>query len=492
MTHNFLRSLTADLIIPLKSLQDLRLDDNDITMVSSEVPTSKLRLKRLSLADNPLNCDCTLLEFANWLSNSSLEDADKKSAVCATPPALENGILTQVSPGSLLCGDPPTAPIMSRVPLAAAQLTLKNFTYNEKSTAIDMLWHVQPCTDHYTCGSLIVYEAIGESEIETESSPLHCDSQQMTDPCSLPVSVAAVTMNLQKGHKYRYCVVIEVPLTYDEFSLGLGCSDVLVLEETTPIGNDLFKSDTDHDGSTNQPEATTDKITDLISQDRITGVHVNISDRGFLHVDVSLASIDRVDTRMSPGCELSVAVFEGESAVHREKLNCTLSFVTMSGLVPGQYKVCASLDDNLTASSRTGYRSDFHDTDIGRSRCVEVQAFRQYNELIVIAVAVITCAVLVAVILLSRSILKRDRHPRIQAQCFLPAQDVDNARKTHYIKLLQQATTKVWFFSVNFLRIFLSFLTGSNKKLYFYENWFGVLRKSKRRFRNLLIWNKSK
>lgn len=124
LTHNFLRSLNADLIVPLRSLQDLRLDDNDISMVSSDLPVSKLKfVKRLSLADNPLNCDCSLAEFADWLANSSLDSEDKLSAVCATPPALENGPLSQVSPGSLLCGEP-TPPIISRLPLAAAQLTL--------------------------------------------------------------------------------------------------------------------------------------------------------------------------------------------------------------------------------------------------------------------------------------------------------------------------------------------------------------------------------
>lgn len=102
LTHNFLPSLTSDLIMPFRNLQDLRLDDNDITMVDPEIPTAKLKLKRFSLSDNPLNCDCNLLDFANWLSNSTLEEEDKFSAVCATPPALENGILTQVSPGRFL------------------------------------------------------------------------------------------------------------------------------------------------------------------------------------------------------------------------------------------------------------------------------------------------------------------------------------------------------------------------------------------------------
>lgn len=425
--------------MPLKSLQDLRLDDNDITMVSSEVPTSKLRLKRLSLADNPLNCDCTLLEFANWLSNSSLEPEDKASAVCATPPALENGILTQVSPGSLLCGEP-TPPIMTRVPLAGAQLTLEKFNFNEDTMAVDLSWRVEPCTERYTCDSLIVYEAIGDSEVETESIPLHCDSTLMADPCLLPVPIPA-TMNLQRGHKYRYCVVLMVPMAYDEFSLGLGCSDVITLEKSrrdddladrdwqSPIGEVSLPTEST---AISIGESTLSTEINPIPRDRITGVHVNVSGRGFLNIDVSLASVGTDPA--SPRCELSVAVFEGESTVHREKLNCTLTFVTMSGLMPGRYKVCASLDDDLADVGKT-------ERDAGRSRCVEVQAFRQYNEIIFVAVAAIGCAVLVAIYLLARTVVRRFRHPRIQAQCFLPAQEFEISHKAHYIKLL--ATTKV-------------------------------------------------
>ncbi|CAL7945568.1 unnamed protein product [Xylocopa violacea] len=410
LTHNFLRSLTADLVVPLKSLQDLRLDDNDITMVASDVPTSKLQLKKLSLADNPLNCDCTLLEFANWLSNSSLNEEDKSSAVCATPPALENGILTQVSPGSLLCGEP-TPPIMTRLPLAGAQLTLKEFHY-DKSSGVNLLWHVEPCTERYTCDTLIVYETIGDSEVQTDSSSLHCDSRMMRDPCLLPVAIP-VSLHLQPDHKYRYCVVLLVPTTYDDVSLGLGCSDIITLEET--------KREIQQDQNTVVSESLSPLDT------RIIGVHVNVSDQGFLHVDVSLTVSKTLNL---PECELSVVVFDAESVVHKQKLNCSLTFATLTVLLPGHYKVCVSLDE-------------VNDEDVianlvvnkDRLRCVDVQRFKQNTEIIVLAIIGASCALLIILAVIGKNVVKRVRHSRIQTQCFLPAQEFEITHKAHYIKL---------------------------------------------------------
>ncbi|XP_008557950.1 slit homolog 2 protein [Microplitis demolitor] len=420
LTHNFLRSLTADLVVPLTSLQDLRLDDNDITMVSSEVPTSKLKLKRLSLADNPLNCDCTLLDFANWLSNSPLDEEEKNSAVCATPPALENGILTQVSPGSLLCGDP-TPPIMTKVPLARDQLTLKEFHYDK--SGVNILWNVEPCSESYTCDSLIVYEATGNSEVEIESKTLHCDSRFMANPCTLPVTIPT-SVNLQVGRKYRYCIVLLVPSEQGNLSLGLGCSDIIPLEETPKWTN------RDAQNIAPSPPTTFPSTTvPSIRQDshRITGVHVNVSEQGFLHVDISLSSIESSNS----ACELFVVVFAGEAALHRRKLNCTLAYAEMTGLIPGRYKVCASLNNY----------DEGHENNSGSSRCVEVQAFKQKIDLIILIAVVVSCALFVTIIMFIRNLIKKIKTPQIQTQCFLPAQELEITHKAHYIKLL--ATTKV-------------------------------------------------
>ncbi|XP_020278491.1 slit homolog 2 protein-like isoform X2 [Pseudomyrmex gracilis] len=437
LTHNFLRTLSADLVVPLKSLQDLRLDDNDITIVASDVPMSKLHLKRLSLADNPLNCDCTLLEFANWLANSSLMEEDKSSAVCATPPALENGILTQVPSGSLLCGEP-TPSLVSQPSLAGAQLSLKEFHYDQ-STGVNLLWHVEQCTERYTCDSLIVYETIGDSEVQTESSPLHCDSQMMRDPCTLPVAVSTASLHLELGHKYRYCVVLLIPTVYDDVSLGLGCSDVIALKETQrqdPSYVPDADSQLPHETSAQAP-------IDAYSQ--ITGVHVNVSDNGYLHVNVILSGMKETTVVSSPTvCHLSVVVFDAISTIHRQRLNCNSStFVTdVEVSLPGYYKVCASLneldDGELVASSELA-------NDHERSRCVEVvkqdRSGERNAEVYIVSAVIATTGVLVLLIVLCRNLVKRLRHPRIQAQCFLPTQEFEITHKAHYIKLL--ATTKV-------------------------------------------------
>lgn len=411
LTHNFLRSLTADLILPLKNLRDLHLDDNDISMVASDVLTPSLKLERLSLSDNPLNCDCTLLDFAYWLTNSTtLIDEDKTSAVCATPPALENGILAQVSPGSLLCGEPvPSFATLAPIPvgpLPGTQVTFKGFDYQE-SGSINLVWNVEPCSRPYTCDSLIIYETTGDSEVLVETRTLRCESRQMSDPCTLPVTLPS-TLPLEAGHKYRYCVALLQ--TIGKLRRVPGCSDVFILERSSG------------------PSARSPPQSPAISVTRVAAIRTNASDDGFLHVDVSLVGRSPRDQ----DCDLSIVVFSAEEIVRERKLNCSKSFATVTDLAQGPYRVCASLQEAPAQSSA--------------QRCVDVTVRGPARlgarlEIVLFAVIIVACAFLFAALWAGRSLFNRTRPTRIQGQCFLPAEEFEITHRARYVKLL--TTSKV-------------------------------------------------
>lgn len=103
LTHNFLRALTADLITPLPSLKDLRLSGNDISIVARNALDGAHELKSLSMQENPLSCDCTIREFAEWLQSANLVSQDLLTITCATPPKLEGAPLIQIPNEMLNC-----------------------------------------------------------------------------------------------------------------------------------------------------------------------------------------------------------------------------------------------------------------------------------------------------------------------------------------------------------------------------------------------------
>lgn len=103
LTHNFLRALTSDLITPLPSLTDLRLSGNDISIVARNALNGAKELKSISMQENPLSCDCTMHEFAEWLQTQNLVSEDVLSITCATPPKLEGAPLIQVPMEMLNC-----------------------------------------------------------------------------------------------------------------------------------------------------------------------------------------------------------------------------------------------------------------------------------------------------------------------------------------------------------------------------------------------------
>ncbi|KAJ1531039.1 hypothetical protein ONE63_005869 [Megalurothrips usitatus] len=248
LQHNFLRALTADLVRPLSALQELHLDDNDISQVPPDaleaLQAAAGRLTRLTLAENPLNCDCALAPFARWLHRNAtrLPAADKASAVCAAPPHLENGLVEDVAEGE--CRDADGEDERDRdlrpgpgsaASLVRRRVTLQAFQFD--GSRLSLLWRVNVSATPYVCDALFVYEVEGGGrEVLLESKPLGCDSSQLDDPrllqLSLPAEVPA-RRRLSAGRWYRFCLVLlEGGGAQDDLALVVGCSDVFALMKT--------------------------------------------------------------------------------------------------------------------------------------------------------------------------------------------------------------------------------------------------------------------
>nr|XP_018901320.1 PREDICTED: leucine-rich repeat-containing protein let-4-like [Bemisia tabaci] len=378
LSHNFLRALTTDLVTPLKRLRELHLDDNDISIVAKHVLDST-NLRRLTLADNPLNCDCSLLDFAHWLANSSLPAPDRASAVCTTPPSLENGPLQEVPPSKLICGaledsnEPPPPP----PPPAPSKVRLHGLQYDGQW--LSLLWAVDSPTV-YSCDSLLVYE----HEALLHSQPLHCNSTLVPDSKRLLVSLPGGV--LHTGRSYKFCITLQEAETR---ALVLGCSDIISLVITTQHIN---------------------------TQPFINTLETNLTSSGAISVAVELSSTT------SEACSVGVVVSARGVAVSRRNLTCSAPWATFRGLPRGPYEVCATLRQGSAP----------------HVRCVTVLDRAQATLSVVYSLSffVFSMILLLVVYHLMRRLFQRAKPA--QHQCFLPLPqpEIDHSR---YIKL--HATT---------------------------------------------------
>lgn len=140
-------------------------------------------------------------------------------------------------------------------------------------------------------------------------------------------------------------------------------------------------------------------------------------------------------------CQIDLDVFALDSGqVQRQKVNCTGSSpaATLAGLIPGRYRVCASLDQNEQQEKLSKSL---------QATCVEVHTFKhqqtqQSTEIIISLLALLICALAIVVFLVGRSLLRKTKLQSMTSPpCFMPAQQVEITHKAHYIKLL--ATTKL-------------------------------------------------
>lgn len=412
LRHNFLRALTADLIVPLRKLQNLRLDDNDISIVSSDALRHPTLLKRLTLLDNPLNCDCTLTDFAIWLANSTLSIEDKSSAVCTTPPSLENGLLIEIPFKELLCGEDEQEALIppqqqqqqqqsqTQTPIKA-RINLQNFYYDGRYVSLQ--WNVEDTAIPYSCDAIFVYEEGGANEILLETTPLKCNSSTLDDPKLINVTVPN-SENLQKGHRYRYCLVL-LPsgLLTDELSLVLGCSDVIPLVQNVKINNNS-------DYTPKYP--------------KVLAIQANLTNHGNLAIEVNIFK------PITP-CEINVAILDQGALLSQKHLNCSFPHYTFVGMQEGPYRVCANI-------IKPGPLLDSGQ----KPRCITVFKRETHGfsglDVAFVSIFLALSFMVIALIWGVRKVLLK---PKIQThQCFMPP-EMEEQQHNRYVKL--QATTKL-------------------------------------------------
>ncbi|CAG9863705.1 unnamed protein product [Phyllotreta striolata] len=400
LRHNFLRAVTADLVQPLKCLKTLKLDENDISIVASDAFKPTTLLEHLTLSENPLNCDCSLSDFAEWLTNSTLDKDDKSTAVCTTPPHLENGLLAEMPSYTLVCGDDDdtvAAPLSSPF---KAKINLKEFAYDGEE--IRFTWSVEDDFTSYTCDAVFIYEEEGPNEVLVESHPVKCNSSEQEDPKVLYVTVPEVRQ-LRADRSYRYCIVLLEAVQADDVSLILGCSDILPLVRIDRV-----------------------KVQKVVgSLPKILSVMANLSESGVLSIDV----------KVYPGedCELNVGIFERGALLSQRTINCLNPTYSFFGLhSDGPYRVCA----NIVSSSPS--------IDVNKSKCATV--FKPVSgggftglDLAFVVVFLVLCIVVIALVWGMKKILMKSKMQT--HQCYLPPDCDEHVQHNRYVKL--QATTKL-------------------------------------------------
>jgi len=235
------------------------------------------------------------------------------------------------------------------------------------------------------------------------STPLHCNSTQLADPSTLTVRIPS--SDLQISHQYRYCVVLlESRRHADDVKLVLGCSEIIQLHVTI------------------QSQAQPARNPSPTPTPRISSVTANLTS------DTLSVAVALWDVVHDPHCRIIVTVLAAASLAAQHHVNCSFPRLTVSGLPPGPYHVCATMGA--------------HPPEEPRVSCIPVPlAGKAPPNVALIAGFAVAFAILVAILCLVGRFVRR---PRIIAthQCFLAAPENDDvAQHARYVKL--QATTKL-------------------------------------------------
>ncbi|XP_057366942.1 uncharacterized protein LOC130687748 [Daphnia carinata] len=469
LSHNYLRAVTSELVGGLSSLESLDLTDNDISLVEPGALTNLPKLIHLSLTDNPLNCDCHLVDLARWLRNSTgnkpADDQNRRSAVCATPPSLENGLLFEAEIETLTCetngngrsgslstdaqqeGDESnnflsSQPTEDFIRLSTAQVQFGSAEL--EGSLLHTVWKVDSATLPYTCDAILVYELSEEHEALLDSYPVRCHSEERPNK-QLQLTVK-LSDNMKTDGQYRLCLVLFEGGHDDEASLLPGCSHSMTWQ--TLKHHDEEADETTHESGNVLSDHASSGLPVTAMTTQITAFYANVSS------PQSVSVYMRIPDAL-PTCQFTVAVFEKHRLLALKRLNCSTTSFTFGQLMDNrnsqfatsavehpveEYQVCATFaqqgqflpppdgerqadgDIVLTASkgrssssiaisSNAGGPSMINSTVVQYEHCVVAKVPNRIwaveNTLVVIAVTVVFVLIAAALLLLTYLLARR-------------------------------------------------------------------------------------
>jgi len=269
LSHNHLQVLSGGWLSGLTALRQLELLDNEITTVE-EYALNNTSITMLSMAGNPLNCDCSLNYFQAWLirrrglqhlagSGGSATDTPR----CATPAHLTNAPVVNVE-HPLECLNSSeveyyeyyTEPgLVSFVRQSYIHLTAA--TVNRSSGYLTLEWKVEEEVRPFTCGEIHILQEKETGVDHIAESKLLCSDKDLMSKEVLNTSISFKENQLHMDTPYIFCVTLD-----HESILYPGCTGSLSLKSSS---GDLSTNTFSKSNNPLPPSINTDDLTAVAS-----------------------------------------------------------------------------------------------------------------------------------------------------------------------------------------------------------------------------------
>lgn len=381
--------------------------------------------------------------MARWLHNGTgnraADDENRRSAVCATPPPLENGLLFETDVETLTCeGDGrsrsksedghegeegnnflSSQPTEDFIRLSSAQVQFISAEL-EGSSLLHTSWTVDSATLPYTCDAVLVYELNEEHEALLDSYPVRCHSEERPNK-QLHLTVK-LSDNMKMDGQYRLCLVLFEGGHDDEASLLPGCSHSMTWQTLKSLDREEIE-ETGRDGYTFDARI---QLASSIST-QITAFYANVSAPQSVSVYMRIPDAP-------PACQFTVAVFEKHRLLALKRLNCSMTSFTFGqlseerdGRFAGvdypieEYQVCATFaqqgqflpppDGERQADGDIVLKATANSSVVQYEHCVVAKVPNRIwaveNTLVVIAVTVVFVLIAAALLLLTYLLARR-------------------------------------------------------------------------------------